>query len=89
MQYVKSDLDNNKKINYITIVSEAIYDAQVDATINVEGSIKGTEIKSSFSVVVVILPAKRPIKKKTNIKTRAPTFKLESISPSGLLVLEF
>jgi hypothetical protein len=89
LQYVKSDLDNTKKTNYVTIVSEAIYDTQVDATVNVEGQIKGTEKTSSFTAFVVILPAKRPIKNKINIKARVPSFKLESISPSGLLVLAF
>ena len=36
LHYLKSDLDNVKKTNYITVASEAIYDIQVDAVITVE-----------------------------------------------------
>jgi hypothetical protein len=42
LHYEKSDLDNKKENNYVTVVSEAIYDLQVDATITVEALIDGT-----------------------------------------------
>ena len=46
---------------YATVVSEAIYDIQVDATITVEARIEGTDKTSSFTVAVTILPAKRQV----------------------------
>ena len=61
LQYMKSDLDNTRMTIYVTVVSEAIYDIQVDATITVEARIEGTDKTSSFTVAVTILPAKRPV----------------------------
>ena len=91
LQYVKSDLDNTKKTNYVTVVSEVIYDIQVDASITVEAKIEGTDKTASFKVSVTILPVKRQFQDnhKYNIKARVPIFKLEDISPYGLLKIVF
>ena len=59
LQYVKSDLDNTKKTNYVTVASEVIYDIQIDASITVEAKIEGTDKTASFKVSVTILPVKR------------------------------
>ncbi len=89
LQYNKADLDNKKFLNFVTVYSQAIYDLKVDASITVEATIAGTQQTSSFTVVVSILPVKRKISLNNNIKARTPTFKIDSISVTGLIKFVF
>ena len=74
----------------MTIVTKEIYDLKADADIVIKATITGTEITSSFNVLVAILPIKRIVAEaREDITVAPPVIDLVSISPTGVITIEF